>query len=113
MYLFEGEEHAALRAQVKRFARDHIAPHAAEWEEEEEFPRELYRIAAEAGMIGIGYPPEVGGAGGDVTHVLVAAEEMVLSGRSVGTAVGLGSHGIAIPPILRFGTGEQKQRFAV
>ncbi len=113
MYLFEGEEHAALRAQVKRFARDHIAPHAAEWEEEEEFPRELYRVAAEAGMIGIGYPAEVGGAGGDVTHVLVAAEEMVMSGRSVGTAVGLGSHGIAIPPILRFGTDEQKQRFAV
>jgi acyl-CoA dehydrogenase len=113
MYLFEGEEHAALRAQVRRFARDHIAPHAAEWEEEEEFPRELYRIAAEAGMIGVGYPTEVGGAGGDVTHVLVAADEIVLSGRSVGTAVGLGSHGIAIPPILRFGTEEQKQRFAV
>jgi len=113
MYLFEGEEHAALRAQVRRFARDHIAPHAAEWEEEEEFPRELYRIAAEAGMIGVGYPTEVGGAGGDVTHVLVAADEIVLSGHSVGTAVGLGSHGIAIPPILRFGTEEQKQRFAV
>ena len=112
MYLFEGEEHAALRAEVRRFARDHIAPHAAEWEEEEEFPRELYRVAADAGMIGIGYPAEVGGAGGDVTHVLVAAEEIILSGRSVGTAVGLGSHGIAIPPILRFGTDEQKKRFA-
>jgi acyl-CoA dehydrogenase len=113
MYLFEGEEHAALRSQVRRFAREHIAPHAAEWEEEEEFPVQLYRAAAEAGMIGIGYPPEVGGAGGDVTHVLVAADEIILAGRSVGTAVGLGSHGIAIPPILRFGTDEQKQRFAV
>ena len=113
MYLFEGEEHAALRAQVRRFARDHIAPHAAEWEEEEEFPRELYRVAAEAGMIGIGYPAEVGGGEGDVTHVLVASDEIILAGRSVGTAVGLGSHGIAIPPILRFGTDEQKRRFAV
>ena len=54
MYLFEGEEHAALRSQVRRFAREHIAPHAAEWEEEEEFPVQLYRAAAEAGMIGIG-----------------------------------------------------------
>jgi acyl-CoA dehydrogenase len=113
MYLFEGEEHAALRSQVRRFAREHIAPHAAEWEEEEEFPVQLYRAAAEAGMIGIGYPPEVGGGGGDVTHVLVASEEMILAGRSVGTAVGLGSHGIAIPPILRFGSDEQKKRFAV
>jgi acyl-CoA dehydrogenase len=112
MYLFEGEEHAALRAQVRRFAREHIAPHAPEWEEAEEFPVQLYRAAAEAGVIGIGYPTEVGGGGGDVTHVLVAAEEMVLAGRSVGTAVGLGSHGIAIPPILRFGTDEQKKRFA-
>jgi acyl-CoA dehydrogenase len=110
-YLFEGEEHAALRAQVRRFAATSIAPHAAEWEEAEEFPRELYRVAAEAGLIGIGYPDEAGGGGGDLTHVLVAADEMVVSGRSVGTAVGLGSHGIALPPIIRFGTDEQKRRF--
>ncbi|HKE13222.1 MAG TPA: acyl-CoA dehydrogenase family protein [Kofleriaceae bacterium] len=110
-YLFEGEEHAALRAQVRRFAATSIAPHAAEWEEAEEFPRELYRVAAEAGLIGIGYPEDAGGGGGDLTHVLVAADEMVIAGRSVGTAVGLGSHGIALPPIIRFGTDDQKRRF--
>jgi acyl-CoA dehydrogenase len=110
-YLFEGEEHAALRAQVRRFAATSIAPHAAEWEEAEEFPRELYRVAAEAGLIGIGYPEDAGGGGGDLTHVLVAADEMVVAGRSVGTAVGLGSHGIALPPLIRFGTDEQKRRF--
>jgi acyl-CoA dehydrogenase len=112
-YLFEGEEHAALRAQVRRFASTRIAPNAAAWEEAEEFPRELYGEAAEAGLIGVGYPVEVGGGGGDVTHVLVAADEMVLAGRSVGTAVGLGSHGIVLPPILRFGTEEQVRRFAL
>src|SRR5262245_46888911 len=108
-YLFEGEEHAALRAQVRRFAASQIAPHAAEWEEGEEFPLALYRAAAEAGVLGIGYPEEVGGGGGDLTHVLVAADEMVVAGRSVGTAVGLGSHGIALPPLLRHGSGEQKR----
>ena len=44
-YLFEGEEHAALRTNARRFAATHIAPHAHAWEEANEFPRELYRVA--------------------------------------------------------------------
>jgi len=110
-YLFETEEHAAIRATARRFAQAQIAPHGAEWEEAEEFPVELYRIAATAGLTGIGYPEHVGGQGGDLSHVLVASEEMVLAGRSIGTLVGLGSHGIALPPIVRFGTPEQCERF--
>ncbi|HTJ45890.1 MAG TPA: acyl-CoA dehydrogenase family protein [Kofleriaceae bacterium] len=110
-YLFEAEEHAALRAQVRRFADAEIAPRGAEWEENEEFPVELYRAAGAAGVLGIGYPDLVGGSGGDLTHTLVAAEELILAGRSVGTAVGLSSHGIALPMIVRFGTDDQKQRF--
>ncbi len=97
---FETDEHAALREMVRRFATDHIAPHAEAWEEGEEFPRELYGTAGRAGMLGIGYPEEVGGGGGDETHMLVASEELILAGRSVGTAVGLNSHGIASPPII-------------
>ncbi len=110
-YLFEQEEHKVLRSQIGRFARTEIAPHAHEWEEACEFPLELYRKAADAGFLGISYPEEVGGMGGDMTHALVAAEEMVLAGTSVGTCVGLCSHSIAIPPIFRFGTDEQKERF--
>jgi acyl-CoA dehydrogenase len=110
-YLFESEEHAAVRARARRFAQTHIAPHGAEWEEAEEFPVELYRTACEAGLTGIGYPEAVGGQGGDLGHVLAASEEMLLAGRSVGTLVGLGSHGIALPPIVRFGTPEQHARF--
>lgn len=110
-YLFETDEHSALRQQIRRFANSAIAPYAHQWEEAGEFPRELYRAAAEAGILGIGYPESLGGTGGDVTHVLVAAEELILAGRSVGTAVGLGSHGIALPPILHLGTEEQKLRF--
>lgn len=110
-YLFETEEHVALRAQVRRWAEKEIAPYGESWEENEEFPVELYRRAGEAGMFGPGYPEDVGGHGGDVTHVVIAAEEMILAGQSVGTTVGLGSHGIALPPIVRFGTAEQKERF--
>jgi len=110
-YLFETEEHHTLRQQIRKFAETEIAPHADEWEEAEEFPRELYGKAARAGLFGLGYPEASGGQGGDLTHILVASEEMVLSGRSVGTTVGLGSHGIALPPIVRFGTEDQKRRF--
>jgi acyl-CoA dehydrogenase len=110
-YLFETEEHAALRAQVRRFAATEIAPHADAWEEREEFPLELYRKAADAGVLGIGYPEALGGGGGTLEHTVVAAEEMILAGRSVGATVGLGSHGIALPPILRAGTEAQQRRF--
>ena len=110
-YLFEHEEHLALRSQVARFAESAIAPHAQAWEEAEEFPRELYRQAAAAGTLGIGFPVEYGGSGGDITHQIVASEALTVHGRSVGTAVGLGSHLIALPPILLLGSEEQKQRY--
>ena len=112
-YLFETEEHNQLRESVRRFAQKHIAPHAHAWEEACEFPRELYKTAADAGLLGISYPTSQGGAGGDLMHALVAAEEMVLYGHSVGTCVGLNSHGIALPPILRCGNEEQKERFVL
>ncbi len=111
MYLFETEEHAALRQQTRRFAERELAPHGARWEEDEEFPVELYKATAAAGLTGIGYPEAIGGAGGDLTHVLASADEMLLAGKTVGTMVGLGSHGIALPPIVRFGTPEQHARF--
>jgi acyl-CoA dehydrogenase len=110
-YLFETEDHAAIRASARRFAETHIAPYGAGWEEDEEFPAELYRTACAAGITGIGYPEALGGQGGDLAHVLVACDELILAGKTVGTVVGLGSHGIALPPIVRFGTPEQQRRF--
>ena len=112
-YLFETEEHAALRAQARRFATTEIAPHAAAWEEACEFPRDLYPRLAAAGLMGVGYPEALGGGGGDLGHVLAVSDELVVSGTSVGTVVGLGSHGIAVPPIVRFGTDAQKARFVL
>src|SRR5689334_21518973 len=110
-YMFETEEHAAIRQTARRFALAHIAPHGGQWEEDEEVPVELYTKAAAAGITGIGYPETLGGQGGDLTHVLVACDEMILAGRSVVTVVGLGTHGIALPPIVRFGTPQQHERF--
>ncbi len=110
-YLFETEEHATLRAQVRRFAEKEIAPFAHAWDEAQEFPRELYTRAAEVGLLGLGYPEELGGSGGEVGHRLAAYEELILAGKSAGVEVGLGTHGIALPPIIAMGTDEQKRRF--
>jgi acyl-CoA dehydrogenase len=110
-YFFEDEQHAEIRRQIRRFAEKAIAPHAHAWEEANEFPRELYRQAAAAGLLGLGYPEELGGGGGDVTHTLVAYEELMLAGTSVGVKVGLGTHGIALPPIVAHGTEAQKKRW--
>jgi acyl-CoA dehydrogenase len=110
-YGFETEVHRELREQARRFASKEIAPHASEWEEAEEFPRDLYKRLAEAGLLGLGYPEELGGFGGDLGHGFVASEEIVLAGKSVGTCVGLGTHAIALPPIVSLGSEEQKRRF--
>jgi acyl-CoA dehydrogenase len=109
--LFEDDSHAQLREQARKFAQKEIAPNALAWEEAEEFPRALYAQLAATGLLGVGYPEEIGGSGGDVSHALAVAEELVLAGKSVGTVVGLGSHGIALPPIARAGTTAQIERF--
>ena len=110
MYLFESGDHEALRRQARRWAAAEIRPHAHAWDEAGAFPRSLYRSAAEAGLLGIGYPEQYGGSGGDVTHLCAAQEEMILAGTSPGVVAGLGSHGIALPPILASGTEEQRRR---
>lgn len=112
-YLFETEEHTALRAQARRWAAREMAPHAHAWDVEGEFPRALYKSAADASLLGVGYAEALGGNGGDLTHALAVSEEMVLAGHSVGAVVGLGSHGIALPPLVKLGTPEQQQRFVV
>lgn len=110
-YFFETEEHHAIRASARRFAVAHLRDHGAAWEEAEEFPLELYARAAQAGIAGIGYPEALGGQGGDLSHLLVAADELIMSGQTVGTVVGLGSHGIALPPIVKFGSAAQQAQF--
>ena len=109
--LHETSEHATLRQQARRFAREHLAPFAYAWDEAEAFPRELYTQLADSGLLGLAYPEAYGGGGGDLSHALACAEELVVHGTNVGVVVGLGSHGIALPPILAFGTDEQKARF--
>jgi acyl-CoA dehydrogenase len=106
------DEHEQLRETIGRWVRDEIAPHVDEWEAAREFPRELYTRAGELGFLGLKYPVELGGQGGDYVHDAVWAEELAAAGASGGVGAGLGAHtGIATPPIFRFGTPDQHERF--
>ena len=103
-------EKEMFRKVCRRFTETELTPHAHQWEEAGIFPRELYKKAADVGILGAGYPEEYGGSGGDTLFSLVAAEEMLWAG-STGVVVGLQSLGIALPSILILGTEEQKKRF--
>ncbi|MGH2992694.1 MAG: acyl-CoA dehydrogenase family protein [Solirubrobacterales bacterium] len=106
------DEHEQLRESVGRFVRKEIAPHVDEWEEAREFPRELYERCGELGFLGLKYPEELGGQGGDYVHDAVWIEELSRSGASGGVGAGLGAQaGIATPPIFNFGTPEQHERW--
>jgi acyl-CoA dehydrogenase len=106
------DEHEQLRETVGRFVRSEIAPHVDEWEQAREFPRELFERSGELGFLGLKYPEELGGQGGDYVHDAVWIEELSRSGASGGVGAGLGGHtGIATPPIFNFGTPEQHERW--
>jgi acyl-CoA dehydrogenase len=104
------KEHDLLRSAVRDWIRKEVLPNIDDWEEAGEFPRELYEMAGDLGFLGIGFPEEVGGTSGDIFDTIILNEEMMRSG-SGGFAAGLGSLGIALPPIINKGTSEQKERF--
>jgi acyl-CoA dehydrogenase len=107
------DEHEDLRASVRAFVARELAPHAQEWEDARWFPDEVFGKLAASGFLGLKYPERYGGEGGDCLHDAVFTEELSRCG-SGGLAAGIGAHvGIATPPIWRFGTEEQKQRYLV
>ncbi len=104
------ESHTLLRESVRKFLAKEVLPYIEAWEDKEEFPRDLYKKMAQAGYLGLCYPEELGGTPGDLFHIIAFTEEFLRSG-SVGLTAGIGSHGIALPPILILGTEEQRKRF--
>jgi acyl-CoA dehydrogenase len=107
------DEHEQLRDSIRGFLERELAPHAADWEREEWFPNEVFDKLAAQGLLGLKYPAELGGQGGDYLHEAVLVEELARIG-SGGTAAGIGAHiNIATPPIWKFGSEEHKQRYLV
>jgi acyl-CoA dehydrogenase len=106
------EEHEEFRQVVRRFVQKELHPHATEWEEARWFPNEVFTRLAEHGYLGLKFPAEYGGEG-DLVADAVFTEELSWCG-SGGLAAGIGAHiGISLPPIWKFGTEEQKQRYLV
>ncbi len=106
------DEHEQLRESITAFAQKELAPHADEWEETT-FPDSVFRRMGELGFLGLDKPEEYGGQGGDYFSALVLAEAMThanCGGLAMGIAV---QTDMALPPILAFGTEEQKQEWAV
>jgi alkylation response protein AidB-like acyl-CoA dehydrogenase len=105
------DEHEQLRESVRRFIAAELRPRSQEWEDARWFPNEVFHRMAELGFLGLKYPEEYGGQDGDYLHDAVLTEELPRAG-SGGLSAGIGAHiGIATPPVWKFGTEDQKQRF--
>ena len=102
--------HEQLRASIRAFVDREIVPHVAAWEETT-FPDAIVRRMGELGFLGLAMPEQYGGGGGDYFCNLVLAEE-IARGGSGGLLMGLSVHtDMVLPPILEFGTEEQKRRY--
>jgi acyl-CoA dehydrogenase len=105
------EEHQAFRRMVRELCEKELAPHAREWDERGEFPRELFRRFGELGLFGIRHDPAWGGSGLDYWYVVAYAEELTRS-RNGGLGTGMLVQGeMATPIIGELGSDEQKREF--
>lgn len=94
----------ALEGTVTRFARTEIAPHVDAWDAAGEFPRALYRRAAELGLLGLGYPEEYGGTPASYALRLPLWRALSRHGASGGVLASLLSHNIGLPPVVAYGS---------
>jgi alkylation response protein AidB-like acyl-CoA dehydrogenase len=99
-----------IQALTRDFARAEIDPHAAQWDREHHFPRELFGKLAEVGLMGVCVPEEYGGAGADFLSYILVLEELSRADAGVGVTVAVHTSAATLP-ILAYGTDEQKSRF--
>ena len=101
--------HSEIREAVRRFAREQIAPHAARWDREHEFPREALKGLAAMGLYGIAIPEEWGGAGMDYTAMAIACEE--ISAGDCATATIVAVNNLVAGILNGYGSPAQKEKF--
>ena len=109
MDYFLTEEQRMLKELARKIAEEKIIPVRAELDEKEEFPWEILKVCAEAGLFGVAIPEEYGGSGGGVFENCLVVEE--LSRACIGVSVSYAASGLGAYPILLFGTEEQKRRY--
>ena len=103
-------EQKEIQALTRDFVQAEIAPHAAEWDREHRFPRELFAQLSELGLMGVCIPEAYGGAGADFLSYVLVLEELSRGDAGVGVTVAVHTSAVTLP-LLRFGTDEQRTRF--
>jgi acyl-CoA dehydrogenase len=108
---FATQERQQLRELTQQFVRREILPHLDGWERSGTVPRSVHESAAKLGLLGIGFPEEAGGSGGNMLDMIVVTEELIQAGGSSGLVAALFTHGIALPHIVRAGDARLIDRY--
>ena len=108
---FWTEEQVALMESARAFVRAEVVPHLQEWEDTGSVPRELHAKAAKLGLLGLGVPEELGGAGGTFLDALAVTEAFTEAGASSGLLAALFTSGIALPHIVASGNADLVDRY--
>jgi butyryl-CoA dehydrogenase len=103
-------EQKEIQVLARDFVRAEVEPHAAEWDREHHFPRELFGELAHLGLMGVCVPEEYGGAGADFLSYVLVLEELSRGDAGVGVTVAVHTSAVTLP-LLHFGTEEQRTRF--
>src|SRR5829696_3371613 len=104
-----GDEHRLIQRTVRDFATQEVAPVAEQLDREKRFPYEIVAKLGALGLMGIPFPQEYGGGGGDSLAYALAVEELTRADSSV--AITMCAHtSLGTQPIHLFGTEEQKRR---
>ena len=103
---FTDADVAALTDTVRRFATEQVRPHVDAWDAAGEFPRGLYRQAAELGLLGLGYPEHLGGTPVPWRARNALSQTLARHGTSGGVMASLFSLNIGLPPVLAHGSPE-------
>jgi len=102
--------HQQARLSARKFIATHVLPYIDDWEEAGEFPRELYKTAGDAGLLGIGFPEQLGGTGEGDIFLKVAVSEELMRSTSGGLVASLGSLDIGLPPVARWARKEVREQ---
>ncbi|MBW8905297.1 MAG: acyl-CoA dehydrogenase family protein [Betaproteobacteria bacterium] len=104
-------DHAEIREAVRRYAREQLAPHAARWDRDKEFPRTALKGLAAMGLYGIAIPEQWSGAGLDYSAMAIACEEIAAGDCASSTIIAVNN---LVAGILNgYGNDEQKRRYLV
>jgi alkylation response protein AidB-like acyl-CoA dehydrogenase len=104
------QEHDLIRQSIREWVESEIASNVATWEEEGDFPNDVFRRAGELGFLGLAFPESAGGQGGDYWTQVVFLEELGRVSQAIAMVLSVQTD-MATPPILEFGTDAQIERW--